>query len=66
MTIGAKTTEFGLLLAVIIGMFTLIGIGKLEADMTTLGAMLAAVLGYGLQRGLLKKNIETKSNGNGS
>lgn len=62
MRIGVKTTEFALLAIVLVGMFTLIGIGKLEADMVTLGSMLAAVLGYGLQRGLVKKS---SANGNG-
>lgn len=56
MNIGVKTSEFLLLAMVIVGIFALIGVGKLPADMTTLGSMLAAVFGYGAQRTWLKKN----------
>lgn len=60
MKAGGKTTEFGLMLTVVIGIFTLIGIGKLEADLTTLGTLVTLVLGYGAQRTILK----VKENGN--
>lgn len=51
---GVKTSEFLLPAIVLIGIFTLIGIGKLPADMTTLGALVTLALGYGAQRTFLK------------
>ena len=57
MNIGVKTSEFLLVAIVIIGIFTLIGLGKLEADITSLGSLITLALGYGIQRTLLKSGI---------
>lgn len=60
MSAGYKSSEFWLLSIALVGTFTLMGIGKLPADITTLGAVLAVVFGYGAQRTILK----VKANGN--
>lgn len=59
--VGIKTSEFLLPAIVLVGIFTLIGIGKLPADITSLGALVTLALGYGVQRTILK----AKTNGNG-